>query len=73
MNLDLFSRMIDSLPPIMSRKDIGKFLGNIISPAYLRNLDCEGKGIRRFRIGRTIFYETKDVIDFLNNRIKVIE
>ena len=39
-----FTELHDILPRIMTRKDVGIYLRNIISPRYLANLDGKGLG-----------------------------
>lgn len=64
--------LMDSLPPIFSRKEAVKHIGNLVSPKTLANLDCRDKGpIRKIKIGREIGYERKDFVDFLMFNIKV--
>ena len=49
-----FDSLIKSLPPMISRDHVEKYLGGVISPKTLANLDSEGKGPRRMRIGRKV-------------------
>ncbi len=67
MNVDL-TYMADQLPPIISRDSVEQFLGGVISPKYLANLDSLGQGPERMRIGRKIAYRTSDLLTWLSKR-----
>ena len=57
------------LPNLLTRKDIKKFFGNLISPRYLANLDSEQKGPKRAKIGQKVVYKREDFIDWLSTRL----
>ena len=58
------------LPPFVTRKEVDKHLGHIISPRYLANLDSLGKGPPRVRMGNgKVVYKREDLIAWLENRI----
>jgi hypothetical protein len=65
-----FDSLIKSLPPMISRDHVEKYLGGVISPKTLANLDSEGKGPRRMRIGRKVAYFTEDLLEWLSLRAK---
>jgi len=58
------------LPPIISRDHVEKYLGGVISKKTLANLDSEGRGPKRMRIGRKIAYLTEDLLEWLSLRAK---
>jgi predicted DNA-binding transcriptional regulator AlpA len=60
----------NSLPPIISRDHVEKYLGGVISKKTLANLDSEGRGPKRMRIGRKIAYLTEDLLEWLSLRAK---
>jgi predicted DNA-binding transcriptional regulator AlpA len=62
--------LINSLPPIISRDHVEKYLGGVISKRTLANLDSAGKGPKRMRIGRKIAYRTEDLLEWLSLRAK---
>lgn len=68
MPADFFETLVRELPSLLTRKDIGRFLGTLISPRYLANLDCNGKGPARTRIGQKVVYRREDIIEWLRNR-----
>ena len=68
MNLEYFESLKKDLPPIIARHDIEKYLGGIISRGYLQNLDSEGKGPKRIRIGKKVGYLRSDLIVWLESR-----
>lgn len=64
-----FHGLLEILPPYVTRKETGKHIGNIISPRYLANLDSEGKGPRRVRLGRKVVYKREELVIWLENQI----
>lgn len=65
---NLFTSLVHELPALLTRKDMGKFFGSLLSPRYLANLDCLGKGPRRTRIGQKVVYRREDIIEWLQAR-----
>ncbi len=61
----------EKLPPIIARKDIQSILGNCISQKTLANADSCGKGPEiKFKVGRTVVYDTVSLLEWLNNKAK---
>ena len=67
-----FDNLIRTLPPMISRDQVEKYLGGVISSKTLANLDSEGKGPRRMRIGRKVAYFTEDLLEWLSLRAKLL-
>ncbi|UJX40892.1 hypothetical protein K9F62_19765 [Desulfovibrio sp. JY] len=67
------STLRETLPPILARKKIDRYLGGIISQGYLANLDSEGTGPRRVRVGGTVGYLREDLIAWLEERSSMID
>ena len=65
-----FDDLFKILPPYVTRKDIGKLIGNIISPRYLANLDSAGKGPRRERLKGKVVYKREDFVVWLKSWIR---
>jgi len=57
-----------NLPPIISRDHVSELLGGVISSKTLANLDSEGKGPKRMRIGRKVAYLTEDLLEWMAAR-----
>lgn len=72
METSNFQNLLKSLPPIIARHDIEKYLGGLISKGYLQNLDCEGKGPARIKCGRKVGYTREALVEWLTNRSKEI-
>ena len=66
------SGLATKLPPIIARAEVGKLLGGVISSKRLANLDSEGKGPKRMRIGRKVAYKTEDLLDWLAARTIIL-
>jgi hypothetical protein len=63
------SGLLNSLPPIVPRYRIEKYLPGIISRGYLQNLDSLGKGPRKVLVGRKVVYMREDLITWLRSRM----
>lgn len=54
---------------MVSRTEIGRFTGGIISEKYLANLDSQGIGpLGRIRVGRKVAYPVESLIAWLEKR-----
>ncbi len=62
--------LLPTLPRLLTRKDIGTYFKNIISPRYLANLDGKGAGPVKTYIGRKVAYRREDFIEWLQSRQK---
>ncbi len=60
--------LLPNLPKMLTRKDVGIYFRNIISPRYLANLDGKGLGPQKTYIGTRVFYRTDDFIAWLQTR-----
>lgn len=65
---NFFATLVHELPALLTRKDIGKFFGSLISPRYLANLDSIGNGPKRARIGQKVVYKREDFLEWLQRR-----
>ncbi len=65
-----FQAMAEKWPSgIVSRAEVPRFTGGLISEKYIANLDSVGKGCPgRFRIGRKIAYSITEMIAWLEAR-----
>lgn len=71
MNQDL-ANMANKMPEFITRKDIATYFGSYISTRYLANLDSEGKGPERLRIGRKVLYKRDKFLVWLDSRIREV-
>lgn len=62
------SELLKTLPPVVPRKDIDRYLGGLVSKGYLANLDSQGKGPRKFTCGRHVAYLRADLVEWLSLR-----
>ena len=60
------------LPRIILRADIPKYLGQLISPRYLANLDSAGQGPPRFKIGKKVAYLRELFVDWYLERYLIL-
>lgn len=67
-----FEHLRKNLPPIISRDHVSEILGGVISAKTLANLDSEGKGPKRIRVGRKVIYLTDDFLKWLENRSVIL-
>jgi hypothetical protein len=57
----------------VARQEVKQFSGGIISEKYLANLDCQGRGPARIKVGRKIAYRADDLVTWLEARSKIEE
>lgn len=62
-------RLQETLPPVIARNKIAFFLGGLLSKGYMQNLDSEGKGPKRIKIGKRCGYLREDLIEWLRSRM----
>jgi hypothetical protein len=66
-----FQHLRDRLPVTMSRPEVPKLLGGIVSSKTLANADSRGIGPEgRFRVGSKVCYQTDKLLAWLEKRIK---
>ena len=72
-NIVDFSTLLNDLPPIIAHAEIEHYLGHIISRRYLANLNSQGIGPKRFRLGRKVGYRREDLVEWLQSRASEIK
>jgi hypothetical protein len=71
--ITMFDELRDQLPPIISRDRVEDLLGGVISAKTLANLDSLGKGPKgRMRSGGKIVYGRDNLLEWLDNRTKIL-
>ena len=55
------------------RSEIDRFSGGLLHGRTLANLDCEGKGPKRIRLGRKIGYQIDDLITWMTERVEILK
>ncbi len=68
MNADPYLELEKSLPAVIARTEVPRLLGGLISSGRLANLDSEGLGPRRIRLGRKIGYLRGDLVSWMRSR-----
>lgn len=58
---------------IVSRDQIAKFTGGLISPRSMANMDSLGQGPPRGRCGRKVFYPVDELVKWLAARAKTVK
>ena len=67
-----FSDLLDRLPPLISRRDVPKLLGGIISAKSLANADSRGEGPEaRICLGRRVAYPTISLLEWLVKKRRI--
>lgn len=61
--------LLTTLPPVIARNQIGFYLGGLLSRGHMQNLDSEGKGPRRIKIGKRCGYLREDLVEWLKGRM----
>lgn len=68
---EFIASLEEKLPAVIARKQVGSLTGGILHPKTMANLDSLGQGPdKRWRLGRTVFYERDSFIKWLRSRIK---
>lgn len=72
MKIDFdFSKLAKAWPsPIVSRTEISKFSGGLLTPRTLANLDSLGIGPPRGTCGRKVFYPVDSLVVWIEKRAK---
>lgn len=64
-----FGKLAKNWPaPIVSRTEISKFTGGLLTPRTLANLDSLNEGPPRGRCGRKVFYPVEGLVAWLQGR-----
>ncbi len=70
---DFINTLVASLPPVIARKDVRRFLGGVVSPQTLSNADAAGVGPAvAYRVGRTVIYRTESLAKWVVERFGVV-
>ena len=66
----VFRQMAERWPStVLSRDQVDKFTGGLLSPRYLANLDSKGLGPARIiKVGRKAGYVVSDFVEWLEDR-----
>ena len=66
---DIFQEMVDRWPSaIVARTEVENFTGGMVSSKYIANLDSDGRGPVRVKLGRKVGYPVKDLVAWLRDR-----
>ena len=69
MTKDIFQEMVDRWPSaIVARTEIERFTGGMISGKYIANLDSDGTGPVRVKMGRKVGYPVQDLVRWMRER-----
>lgn len=64
-NLDQLRK---TLPPVIARCQIDRYLGGLVARGSMQNLDSEGRGPRKIRMGKKVAYLREDLVSWLEER-----
>ncbi|MBC8461217.1 MAG: hypothetical protein H8D67_24800 [Deltaproteobacteria bacterium] len=71
MTKDIFDQMVEQWPSaVVSRGEIERFTGGMISGKYLANLDSQKMGPERVKMGRKVGYPVNGLAAWLRERSK---
>jgi len=56
--------------PVVSRTQVEKFSGGLLSPRTMANLDSLGEGPPRGRMGRKVYYDVDALIEWMEDRAR---
>ncbi|BDQ34730.1 hypothetical protein [Pseudodesulfovibrio portus] len=66
---NILSQLVDELPPLIARTEVGRLTGGLISPRTMANLDSKKLGPSKLKFGRKVAYEREAFINFLAERL----
>ena len=59
--------------PVVARAEIGRFSGGLLSPGRVANLDSQGLGPERVRIGKKIVYPVGSLVIWMQGRVQAVD
>lgn len=63
---EFVNTVIQRLPPVIARHEVGNCLGGLVSPNSMRNADLAGDGPEvAWRVGKKIAYTTESLLVWL--------
>jgi len=65
----LVAQLRATLPLVFKRSQVGELTGGMVNTKTLANLDSQGKGPARFRLGKLVAYEREAFLTWLENRM----
>lgn len=68
-----FISLKEQLPPVIPRKNIGEYLGGLLTERMMANLAWRKEGPAQVRVGRQVAYETEKLLEWLDTRVKEAE
>jgi len=64
--------LAESLPPVIARKKVSKFLGGVVAPQTLSNADHKGEGPEvAYMVGRSVTYFTIPLLEWIVKNLGV--
>ena len=58
-----------TMPSVFKRSQVGVLTGGMVNTKTLANLDSQGKGPERFRLGKLVAYEREAFLAWLESRM----
>lgn len=69
MKQDIFQEMVERWPSaVVARTEVGNFTGGLMSSKYIANLDSDGVGPVRVKVGRKVGYPVREFVAWLRGR-----
>jgi len=69
-NIPDLSALLATLPHFVPRHKVEVYLPGLFSRRYLQNLDSQGLGPKRFKIGAKVVYQREDLLAWLAGKIR---
>jgi len=71
---EFISTLVSSLPPVIARKEVARYLGGMVASQTLSNADSAGLGPEvAYRVGRTVAYKTESLVKWVVDRFGVVK
>lgn len=69
---EFVSSLLPSLPPVIARKAVSKYLGGMVATQTLSNADASGTGpAKAWKVGNSVVYSTPELLQWIASRYGV--
>lgn len=70
--LEFIKLLAEGLPPVIARKEVGHFLGGLVSRKTLANADARGEGpAGAYAVGKSIVYRTDFLLQWVKEKYAI--
>ena len=67
---ELILELEKSLPAVFAEMKVSELIPGLVNHRSLKNLRCQGRGPRCFKVGRRVMYRRSDFLAWLESRLE---